>query len=98
MSEGTLSDLQVKIQDKSAFGKLDDFYTLCDAFLAFIYRHSPARIISPNRRHYVFYQFDRLHSYRITRPLNTNLFIDRPDQFQQEQKQFTDFLGKLAHD
>ncbi len=98
MSEGTLSDLQVRIQDKSAFGKLDDFYTLCDAFLAYIHRHSPTRIISHNRQHYFFYKFDRLPSYRITRPLNTNLFIDRPDQFQQEQKQFTDFLGKLAHD
>ncbi len=97
MSEGTLSDLQVKIQDKSAFSKLDDFYTLCDAFLAFIRRHPPTRIVSPNRHHYVFYQFDRLHSYRITRPLNTNLFIDRPDQFQEEQKRFTDFLGKLAN-
>ncbi len=40
MSEGTLSDLQVKIQDKSAFGKLDDFYTLCDAFLAYIHLSS----------------------------------------------------------
>ncbi len=48
MSEGTLSDLQVKIQDKSAFGKLDDFYTLCDAFLAFIRRHPPTRIVSLN--------------------------------------------------
>jgi hypothetical protein len=97
MSNITLQDLQFRIQDKNYLRKLDDFYTLCDSFLAFIYHQPPTRITSPNRHHYIFYQFDQLHGYRITRPLNTNLFIDRPDQFQEEQKRFTDFLGKLAN-
>jgi hypothetical protein len=40
MSEGTLSDLQVRIQDKNYLRKLDDFYTLCDSFLAYIHLSS----------------------------------------------------------
>jgi hypothetical protein len=92
MSNFTLHDLQASIQYMSAFRKLGNFFTLSEAFLEFIASTSPTRIISPTHNNYVFYQYTQDFQYKITRPLNTNLFIESLDEFKTSFENFVDFL------
>ncbi len=56
---------------------------------------SHTRIVSPSQQSYIFYQYDEAHGYRITRPLNANLFIESPDDFSTAFERFVEFLGDL---
>jgi hypothetical protein len=95
MSIVTLADLQASVQDKSAFGQLADYAALGHSFLAFLTRRPPTRIISPSHPNYIFFQYDRASSHRITRPLNTNLFIESPVEFERAFERLITFLGDL---
>jgi hypothetical protein len=37
MIRSTLTDLQASVRDKSAFGELGHYFTLCHAFLTFVW-------------------------------------------------------------
>ncbi len=91
----TLSDLQASVRDRSAFNKLSDYRQLGQAFLSLLELSQPTRIISPSQNHYIFYQYDEETSYRITRPLNTQLFIENVDEFTRAFDRFGDFLADL---
>ncbi len=56
MTTITLADLQASVKDKSAFGELGHYFTLCHTFLMHIEEAQPTRIISPTHHNYVFYQ------------------------------------------
>jgi len=68
MTEAMLVDLQTSVQDRSAFDALADYFTLGEAFLGFLQRMQPTRIVSPSHHNYVFYQYGETHGYKITRP------------------------------
>lgn len=91
----TLADLQASVRDRSAFGELGHYFTLCHAFLTLIENTQPTRIISPTDHHYVFYQYDKAYSHRITRPLNINLFFESADDFKTAFERFIAFLADL---
>ncbi|MCP5096331.1 MAG: hypothetical protein GY943_12335 [Chloroflexi bacterium] len=93
----TLFDLQTSVQDKSAFGQIKDYQTLSYAFLNLISETKPTRIISPSDHRYIFYQYGEQYGHKITRPLNTDLFIETADAFQIEFNQFMSFLADLNH-
>lgn len=95
MTEATLEDLQASVQDRSAFGALSDYFTLCEAFLRFVQRTQPTRIISPSHHNYIFYQYDETYSHRITRPLNIELFIESAIDFRAAFERFISFLADL---
>lgn len=95
MTEVTLIDLQASVRDTTAFNKLEDYFRLCYAFLELIKRVQPTRIISPTHNHYVFYQYDESYGYKITRPLNTNLFIESEEDFKAAFERFMSFLSDL---
>ena len=95
MTDVSLLDLQVSVQDKSAFAILTDYSQLCGAFLDFLRKTRPTRIISPTHNHYVFYQYGQDYAYKITRPLNINLFIESPDEFKLAFERFILFLNDL---
>lgn len=95
MTDHTLNDLQVSVQDRAAFKNLTDYMTLCEAFLAFLERTHPTRIVSPTHRNYIFYQYDETYDHKITRPLNTDLFIESVDVFHHAFDRFIDFLIDL---
>ncbi len=95
MTEATLEDLQASVQDRSAFGALSDYFTLCEAFLRFVQRTQPTRIISPSHHNYIFYQYDETYSHRITRPLNIQLFIESAIDFRAAFERFISFLADL---
>lgn len=95
MKAVSLADLQTSVQDKSAFNQLADYATIGQHYLALVARQRPTRIVSPSRRHYVFFQYAAAHSYRITRPLNTHLFIESAVEFEKAFERFVAFLGDL---
>jgi hypothetical protein len=95
MTEITLIDLQASVQDRSAFNSLVDYAELSKAFLAYLEQAQPTRIISPSHHHYVFYQYDEFYNHRITRPLNTNLFIEAVDDFMTAFERLIAFLDDL---
>src|SRR5271157_433391 len=95
MTNLTLADLQASVQDRLAFNNLTDYMTLCNAYLTFLERTQPTRIISPTDRNYIFHQYDETHGYKITRPLNTDLFIEKALDFRSALERFVAFLGDL---
>lgn len=90
-----MHDLQASVQDNTAFTRLHDYYQLTHAFLNYRQNTTPTRIVSPNIPNYIFYQYPKDINFRITRPLNTNLFIESPDAFKLSCEQFFTFLGDL---
>ena len=95
MTEATLADLQTSVQDRSAFRSITDYCTVCEAFLKFIQKAQPTRIVSPTHHNYVFYQYDESYSHKITRPLNTDLFIESADDLKAAFERFITFLTDL---
>ena len=95
MTGVTLLDLQTSVQDKSAFNALAAYSRLCEAFLEFVKRTQPTRIVSPTHNNYIFYQYDKKHGYKLTRPLNIDLFIESVDDFRIAFDRFVAFLGDL---
>jgi len=98
MKELTLADLQESVQDRAAFDTLQDYKTIGAAFLAFVERTHPTRIISPSHPNYIFYQYGKQHGYRITRPLNIDLLIPSANDFSAAFERFIAFLGELKRD
>ncbi len=95
MTETTLADLQASVRDKSAFGTLSDYFTLCHAFLSFVQSAQPTRIISPSHHNYIFYQYDKTYGHKITRPLNVDLFIESANEFRATFERLIAFLADL---
>ena len=60
MRDEALLDLQASVRDKSAFGNLADYFILCAAFLKFVQKTHPTRIVSPSHHNYIFYQYNKL--------------------------------------
>ena len=95
MKEVTVADLQESVQDRSAFGTLGDYLTICRAFLAFVEKTRLTRIVSPSHPNYIFYQYGEDYGHKITRPLNADLFIEPAGNFASAFERFMSFLGDL---
>lgn len=95
MIDLTLDDLQASVRDRTAFRMLDDYFALCDAFLQFVEKTHATRIVSPTHTNYIFYQFGSDYEHRVTRPLNTNLFIESSQLIRAEFNRFMSFLQDL---
>jgi hypothetical protein len=95
MTSITLADLQESVQDRAAFGEMTHYSALCHTFLHLVADTQPTRIASPTHHNYVFYQYDQGYGHRITRPLNTDLFLESADEFQAVFERFLTFLDDL---
>lgn len=95
MKRTTLGDLQVSVQDRTAFGSLDHYKSLGRAYLTLLRLMRPTRIVSPSHPNYIFYQYGRRYGHRITRPLNADLFIASARGFQVAFDRFVAFLADL---
>lgn len=95
MKKYTLEDLQESVKDKTAFKTIDDYAKLAIAFLNLIPRLQPTRIVSPNIKSYIFFQYGAKYSHRISRPLNTNLFIEDPQLLDKSFERFLSFLDDI---
>jgi hypothetical protein len=92
MKEISLGDLQESVRDKTAFNKLQDYLMICCAFLDFVESVQPTRIISPSHVNYIFYQYSKEYKHNITRPLNSDLFIESKKDFKEKFDRFISFL------
>ncbi len=95
MTNLTLGDLQESVRDRTAFKELDDYLVIGRAFLALIQAEQPTRIVSPLQTNYIFYQYDQNNGHRITRPVNTDLFIESVVTLAQQFDRFLNFLRDL---
>lgn len=95
MNDAHMHDLLASVQDRAAFTKLADYNTLTYDFLKHLQATSPTRIISPNVSNYIFYQYPKEVRFRITRPLNSNLYLESPDAFREQFEQTVYFLADL---
>jgi hypothetical protein len=95
MSEATLVHLQEQVRNVSAFRTLEEYLTICLAFLTFVNETQPTRIVSPSQPNYIFYQYGEEYRHRITRPLNTHLFIESVDTLKDAFERFITFLTDL---
>jgi hypothetical protein len=95
MTDTSLDDLQRLVRDGTGFTTLADYLTTCLKYLAFVNETHPTRIISPSHHNYIFYQYSKDYSHRITRPLNADLFIESEAQFKQAFERFILFLADL---
>ncbi len=95
MTSTPLIDLQASVQNRGTFQELTNFKVICQAFLEYLQQMRPTRIIFPSHPNYIFYQYGADHHNRITRPLNTNLFIESPIHFTQVFESFRAFLADL---
>lgn len=95
MTEITLADLQESVLDKSAFKTLAEYRHLCLTYVDFLARTQPTRIISPSHSNYIFYQYSADYGNKITRPLNTDLFLESTEQLGHAFDRFIEFLADL---
>jgi hypothetical protein len=97
MKKITLADLQESVQDRSAFGSLNDYFKICHAFLSLVKKKKtrPTRIISPSHLNYIFYQYGKNYAHKITRPLNVDLFFESITDLKNAFERFVDFLADL---
>lgn len=80
--------------DNNDFSKLQDFVEFAKRYVDFIASNQlQADIVSKNESNYHFFQYGEEGKYCITRPINTNLFLDT-DVFDECEK---DFLYALRH-
>ena len=95
MKDVTLGDLQESVQDRFAFATLKDYFNICSAFLGFLEKTHPTRVISPSHPNYIFYQYGPEYGHRITRPLNADLLSESAPRFADEFERFIAFLDDL---
>lgn len=68
---------------------------ICRAFLAFARNAHLTRIVSPSHPNYIFYQYGADHGHKVTRPLNTDLFVESPRALGIAFERFAAFLADL---
>jgi hypothetical protein len=75
MKIGRLRDL---VTDNARFNKLEDFISFCRYYLDYVSepKNMQAKIIAQNEFQYFFFQYNKDGNFQITRPLNSELFLD----------------------
>ena len=95
MTNVSLLDLQRSVIDTNAFERLDDYFLICQTLLELFENTNPTKIISPSDHNYMFYQYDVKYGHKITRPINTDLFIEMPQDFRAAFERFASFLDDV---
>jgi hypothetical protein len=91
----TVKQLQSLLLGGTAFSDLQSYGDFTQSFLELAKDRIRTRIVSPTTPNYIFYQYDSAHANRITRPVNIDLFVEEPAQFQSRLKNFHDILEIL---
>ena len=88
--------LQERLQRLDGFEDLRSYENLALDFLRALADSAPTKIVAPNCPNYIFYQYGPEQGHRITRPLNTDLFVKGPSVFQTQLKKFHAILDVIA--
>ncbi|MEM1093224.1 MAG: hypothetical protein AAGJ10_01355 [Bacteroidota bacterium] len=94
---GPLAPLQEGLIDLSGFTVLNHYRLFGAAFLEYVDAEQPTLIHAPNDSRYRFYQFGAQYQRAITRPLNFDLWIRRPDEFKAAFNRMLDAINTAAN-
>ncbi len=97
MNGDLLNDLMKSVKDTNSFQSLDEYFEVCDSFLGLL-ESKPTKITSPSHHNYIFYQYDEAFKHTITRPINSNLFIENRTEFEANVPILMDFLQDLERE
>ncbi|MEM1054755.1 MAG: hypothetical protein AAGI52_04460 [Bacteroidota bacterium] len=92
----TLAPLREGLTDLAGFTNLDHYRLFGAAFLEYVEAEQPTLIHAPNDLRYRFYQFGEQYRRAITRPLNFDLWIEKPDDFRDAFDRMLDALSEAA--
>lgn len=87
-----MCDLQASLLDKEGFLSLEDYFKFASEFLVYIQETQPTKIISPSTANYIFFQYDSNFGNKITRPLNSDLFIQNKEEIDESTQQLVHLL------
>ncbi len=92
-----IAKLREWVTDNSKFNTIDEYIQFCQYYLDYISDQSnlQAKIIAQNEHQYFFYQYNKDGNYQITRPLNSELFLDR-DNFEKSLKLFKEITTNFV--
>lgn len=93
----SMSDLQKIVKNTAKKWDLEDFIEFSLEFIDAISTQKITTIISPTDHKYIFYQFDSNYNHAISRPLNTDLFINSKSKFQHSVNQLTEILNIIQN-
>ncbi len=94
----TLTPLREGLIDLAGFTDLDHYRLFGSAFLEYVEAKQPTLIHAPNDLRYRFYQFGQEYGRAITRPLNFDLWIEKPTDFREAFDRMLDALDTAASD
>jgi len=94
----TLIPLRKGLTDLDGFTDLDHYRRFASAFLEYVETEQPTLIHAPNDLRYRFFQFGEEYKRAITRPLNFDLWIEKPKDFREAFDRMLDALGSSAID
>ncbi len=86
-------DLQASLLDREGFTSLEEYEKFTTEFLVYLENADITRIVSPSHANYIFFQFSEGLSHKITRPLNSDIYVSNKDEFK---ALFVSFCGLLA--
>jgi hypothetical protein len=95
MTTPSLATLQERVQSITAFSSLKEYMQICNDYVLFLEEEQPTCIVSPTTSNYLFFQYGKDFNHRITRPLNSNLFLQSSVLFEQAFDRLIDFLSDL---
>lgn len=87
-----LADLQEAIQNTQKLTILQDYYQICRNFLDLILKLKYTELYHKTEITIIFYQYHQTTHSQITRPINTRLFIEIVQDFDDAWQQFSFFL------
>jgi hypothetical protein len=90
-----IAKLRNTVIDTTGFTKLKNYIDFCHNYLEFIDTagNMQAKIVAQNEHQYFFFQYKKDGNYQITRPINSDLFLNLNDF----EKNLTTFKNILAH-
>lgn len=92
----TLAPLRDGLIDLDGFTDLDHYRLFGSAFLDYVEADRPTLIHAPNDLRYRFYQFGEEYGRAITRPLNFDLWIEKPEDFRDAFDRMLDALHSVS--
>lgn len=92
----TLWEIMSWVSQKERFQKIEDYVEFSKYYLEFILKELQAEIVAKNENNYRFFQYKRDGEYNITRPVNSDLFLQLND-FEKISLKFEDILVHIRN-
>ena len=92
----TLEQMRDTVCQLDSLRSLEEYIHLAHQYLLYLAQEKPTQIISPSNQNYRFFQYGEQQGFKITRPLNYDLFQASAKKFQVAAGRFVDTLEVLG--